>query len=456
MTTTVATAPERPASRLLRHWRALFHLAWPVALSRAGLVVMLMVSVVMVGHAGTDELAALSLGHAVFMPMLIAGVGCMVGIVATTARASGGGDPATPEIALRGLRWALLVGAAAWLLLLASEPLLRLIGHTPELVAGGGAVARLLAPGALFQVVFVAATFYLEGTGRPRPGVVAMAAANLVNLVLGWLLIGGRLGLPALGAEGAALGATLARLAMAAGLLAWMLRLPEFAALRAAPFRTWGPGGWAAGAEMRRIGLAGGAAYLFETVAFATLAQAAGLLGPTPLAAYTILHNIEALVFMVALGLSVATAVRVGQAAGAGDADDARVAGFAGLSMATGVVGLTGLLLLAFAPAVVGFYSADPALVARAAPLLAILAVSMVFDAGQVVLGQSTRALGDSWVTTAIFFAGFFCVMVPLGLLLAFRTPLAEAGLFIATAVGCATAAALLLGRFLQLVGRLR
>ena len=72
---------------------------------------------------------------------------------------------------------------------------------------------------------------------------------------------------------------------------------------------------------MRRIGIAGGAAYFFETVAFATMAQAAGLLGAEALAAYTILHNVETTVFMIALGLSVASAVRIGQAAGAGDRD---------------------------------------------------------------------------------------------------------------------------------------
>ena len=42
---------------------------------------------------------------------------------------------------------------------------------------------------------------------------------------------------------------------------------------------------------------------------------------------------------MVALGLSVATAVRVGQAAGAGDRGEARFAGLAGLSAAMGLVG---------------------------------------------------------------------------------------------------------------------
>ena len=149
-----------------------------------------------------------------------------------------------------------------------------------------------------------------------------MAGANLVNLGLSWLLIGGRLGFPELGAPGAALGRDARpRGRWSPGLLVWMLRLPEFAAFRGRRPRLWGPGGWAAGAEMRRIGIAGGAAYFFETVAFAAMAQAAGLLGAEALAAYTILHNVETTVFMIALGLSVASAVRIGQAAGAGDRD---------------------------------------------------------------------------------------------------------------------------------------
>jgi MATE family multidrug resistance protein len=205
---------------------------------------------------------------------------------------------------------------------------------------------------------------------------------------------------------------------------------------------------------MRRIGVAGGAAYFFETFAFASLAQAAGLIGATALAAYTILHNIEATVFMIALGIAVATAVRVGQSAGAGDVGEARFAAFAGLAAAMLLIGGMGLALLAFAPSVAGFYSSDPALIARAAPIFAILAVSMVFDAGQVVMGQANRALGDGWGTTLRFFLGFWGVMVPVALGLAFLTPLAEAGLFLGTAIGCAAALALLTSRHLDLLRR--
>ena len=450
---TASPIPEAFGARLSRHWGALFHLAWPVVFSRAGLVVMAVADVVMTGRYDTEALAALSLGYAVTMPLLVTAIGCMVGIIATAAREHGAGGREGPAIALRGLRWADADGTVAGLLCLLAGPVLQLVGQAPALVAGGAAVALMIAPGTLFQVAFVAAGFYLEGTGRPRPGLWAMAGANVLNVVLNWLMIGGNLGFPAMGAKGAALATTLARGAMVAGLLVWMLRLPEFAPWRGR-LTLWGPGGWNAGTEMRRIGYAGGAAYFFETVAFATLAQAAGLLGATALAAYTILHNIETMVFMVALGVSVATAFRIGQAAGAGEPAEARFAGLAGAAAAMGLVGLLGLALLAAAPSVVGFYSEDEGLIARAAPIMAILAVSMVFDAGQVVLGQSTRALGDSWGTTLCFFLAFFCVMLPVALVLAFHTPLAEAGLFIGTAIGCMAAVALLVRRFLTLVGR--
>jgi multidrug resistance protein, MATE family len=448
----IAPPHESFGQRLARHAASLGRLAWPVVLSRAGILLMAVADVVMVGRYDTVALGHLALGFAVFVPLFVTGIGAMVGIVSVTARAKGAGETDLPAIALRGLRWALVVGAIAAGAVWITGGWLHLIGHEPELAEGAARVARILAVGAFFQVAFVAASFYLEGTGRTKPGLVAMLVANVVNLALNWGLIYGKAGFPEWGAEGAALATTIARLSMALGLIWWLLSLPEFRPYRRRTLTLWGPGGWAAGVEMRRIGLAGGAAYFFETFAFAALAQAAGLISPTALAAYTILHNIEATVFMIALGISVATAVRVGQSAGAGDIAEARFAALTGLGAAMLLIGGIGLVLLAFAPQVASIYSTDPALIARAAPLFAILAVSMIFDAGQVVAGQSTRALGDAWGTTLRFFIGFWLVMVPTALALAFLTPLAEAGLFIGTAIGCAAALALLLARLLRLL----
>ena len=91
----------------------------------------------MTGRYNTDALAALSLGYAVTMPLFVTGIGCMVGIIATTAREQGSGSREPPAIALRGLHWAVAVGTVAGLLCLLAGPILRLVGQAPDLVAGG-------------------------------------------------------------------------------------------------------------------------------------------------------------------------------------------------------------------------------------------------------------------------------------------------------------------------------
>ncbi|QDL92846.1 MATE family efflux transporter [Paroceanicella profunda] len=440
--------------RLLQHWGALFRLAWPVMLARAGIFTLSLADIVMVGRYDTAALAHLSMGYAVFFPVMITGVGAMTGIVAETARHAGAGDgQAGAATWRRGIAWALSVGLVCTVLALFSETWLRLIGQAPDLAIGGGSAARWLAPGAVLQILFVASSFYLEGRSKPLPGLVLMGCANLVNIAGNLLLIDGAAGLPAMGAEGAALASTAARAVMAIGIIAYILRLREVRALPRSGF--WGPGGWAAGRAIRIIGVSSGAAFFFETMAFAGLNQVAGLISPAALAAYTIAHQVEATVFMIALGLSVATAVRVGTARGAGDIAEARFAGWSGLSATAGTIALCAVFVVWKAPLLGAIFTSDPALLARLSPLFAILAISLVFDGGQVVAGQCNRALGDSWGTTLRFFIGFWLVMLPLGIVLGLHTPMGEQGLFLATALGCCTAMVLLSLRFHVLLRRL-
>ena len=158
---------------------------------------------------------------------------------------------------------------------------------------------------------------------------------------------------------------------MTAGLVAWMLRLPEFAPWRGRALTLWGPGGWAAGAEMRRIGLAGGAAYFFETFAFAAHGAGGGAARrhrrspPTPSCTTS-----RRTVFMVALGLSVGD--RGAGRPGRRGRRPRRARASPGSPASPPPwrwSALIGLAMLAAAPTVVGFYSSDPALIARAAPL---------------------------------------------------------------------------------------
>jgi MATE family multidrug resistance protein len=399
--------------------------------------------------AGRESVAALngiSLGFSVFIPIMVAGVGLTLGVVSAASRQFGAGDAdAAARTWARGMHLALMLGLIGWLICAQGEALLTAFGQSPELAASGGRSAAALAPGVLGQMAFMVCAFYLESSGRALPALVAMAAGNVANIALNAALI------PAMGGEGAALASSIARIGMALGLVVWVLRDAPVRALGRDALRLWGPGGWAAGAEIRAIGLAGGAAGFFETAAFASLIQAAGWVGPGALAAYSIAHSTEALVFMTALGLATAAGVQVGAHMGAGRVREAAFAGWTGLGAAMVMTGSIGVVIVSFPQAFAGIYTDDPVVIARVSAALAIVAISLVFDAGQVVLGQCVRALGDTWVGALLFFVAFFGVMAPLGWALALLTPLAERGLFIATGVGCLVAVVLMAWRFARL-----
>ncbi len=452
-----ARFPEAPPAGALRRLSALARLAWPVMLSRAGILAMALADVVMLARYDTLALAQASVALGLFVPIMVTGVGLQMGVISLVARRRGAGRlDECLDIWLRALPWAGLCGGVGMVVMAMGGTWLRLIGQPEALAAGGGAVGLALAPGVPLQILYVVCAFLLEGLGRPRFAMLAMLAANLLNIGLNWLLIFGALGAPELGAVGSAIASSLVRAFLAAALVWRVLTLPE---VRAAGglrrFRgLWGPGGWMAGVEMRRLGFAAGLSVFFETSAFGALAQMAGLLGPTAAAAYAIAHNLEATVFMVALGLGVATGVQVGAAFGAGRLREAALTGWTGLGACAAVMAAAGLGIALGAGRLAGLYTADPATLTAAAGLLGLVAVMVVPDGAQIVLGQCNRALGDGYVASALYLAAFWGVGVPVAAALAFGAGFGPAGLMLGAMAGAATSALLQGARFAALARR--
>ncbi len=400
----VAIAAERMGPLVLRHALDLLRLAWPVMLSRAGILVMAFVDIAMLGRYGLGAPGVAGLGLAIFVPVMVVAIGLVSGMMPVVARAHGAGERQECGRAWRrAVSWGTFVSLIGVWLVWQGETMLGWLDYPADIASAGGAVSRALAPGLLAQVLFAACAFYLEATRRPLFALAAMVIANLVNLALNWVMIFGHLGLPEMGAVGAALASTLARFA-ALGLMVWFILRqsdPRGAGVTG-PWQTvWGPGGWRAGRPMRRLGMSAGLSNGFETIGFAAMMMIAGTLGTAALDAYSISHNLVSTVFMVGLGLSVATGVRVGLAAGAGDAREAAVAGWTGLVVALAVMGCIAVLVLAFRHQIVLAYTDVPELGARAAGVMLFSAFIFVPDSAQVVLGQAVRALGDAWVPVA-------------------------------------------------------
>lgn len=454
MTATDVPVPALSA-RVLRQLGQLARLAGPTIISRAGILTMVMADVVMVGRYGTDELAYVSLGSAIFVPLLVIGVGLMVGVTAITAQTFGAGRPgACGAIWYRALPFALTIGLISAVICLFGEPILRLFGQSETLAREGGRVAVVLAPGLIGYSFFVASTFFLEGMKRPGPGMLAMLAANVLNIFLNWVFIFGNLGAPAMGAVGSGIVTSIVRIFLGVVIIAYILSMSERGRMGIDGIFGRGhfTGWWANSARVRAIGYAGGVAIAAQTVGFSILTQFAGLLGVVPVAAYTIAYNVESVVFMGALGIASATGVLVGNAWGRDERSEAQLAGWTGLGATIVLTILFGLAVAVFREPIAGFYSADPTVIGAALTLLVLTGMLVVVDSAQLTVAQSVRSLGDTWAAAGRYVIAFIAVMLPLAWGLAFGLEMGAAGLFLAMIVACAVSLFLQVRRFSHLV----
>lgn len=457
LATTGAPVPEPLSRALPRHVVTLLRLAWPVMLARAGILLMAFVDIAMLGRYGPGAPGIAGLGLAVFVPVMVVSIGLVSGLVPVVSRAWGAGDRAEAGRAwMRALSWGAFIALIGMVLVWHSGHILRLFDYPAATTEGARDVARALTPGLGAQVMFAASAFYLESTGRPLWSMTAMVVANIVNFALNWVLIFGHLGFPEMGATGSALASTFSRCAALAFLLWVILRQADIRQALAGGWGSiWGPGGWQAGAMMRRLGISAGVSGGFETTAFASMMLMAGTLGTVALDAYSISHNLVGTAFMFGLGLSIATGIRVAQAVGANDMREARLAGWTGVLVGLLIMGAAGVLVLCFRHQIAFVYTDVPALIARTTALFLFTAFVFVPDTLQVVLGQAVRATGDAWVPIGAYVTGFLVLMIPLGMALIGPAGWDERGLILAIICGCLTVGILLALRFAALMRRL-
>lgn len=421
-------------------------LAVPVMLSRAGLIIMVVIDTVMVGHAGGQELAVYGISLAPQTALMVTGIGLLVGTVVLTAQADGAGRP---ELTGRIWRLALIIAAGLGLLsglvLLGGEAILLALGQEPNIARGGGGALTMFAPGMPAILMYVATTSFLEGIGRPNAGMMIALIANLAKVPLNWMLIFGELGAPAMGAEGAALSMTITRWLMLAAIVIYVLLMPE---RRRFGVRAPLAGHFHYVGKLLRIGapLAVGAA--LETTAFSAMAIFAGWLGETPLAAFQITLNVVTLCFMLTLGISTATAVRVANAVGRGDQHGIAMAGWVGTALVAVVMLVLAVGLYLLQVPIAAAYTDDAAVRALAVTALGIAAPLLIVDGLQGVLMGAVRGAADVLVPTALHAFSFWGVTVPLGYLFGIGLGLGLMGLMYALVIGLIVASALLGGRF--------
>lgn len=244
----------------------------------------------------------------------------------------------------------------------------------------------------------------------------ASIAAALLNTGLNYALIFGKLGFPAMGANGAAVATLVSQTANF--LIMLLLFLPYRNCLAACPAAPRASFNYR---QYVRMLLPILVCELMWSLGENVYAAIYGHLGTAASAAMTLINPIVGLTIGALCGLSQAAGVLIGKRLGEGAFDDAYreskkliLMGFAG------AVGL-GLLVAAFRGAYVEIYQVEPAVKALTGQILVAYALVVPFKVMNMILGGGIiRSGGQTQYSMAIDLIGTWGFGVPLGLLAGF------------------------------------
>lgn len=446
------------ALSFLDHAKRTVVLAWPIILAQGLSLIAVVVDTVMVGQAGGEELAYLSAGRSLMFVAMTVGIGLLGGVVVLTARADGANEPeACGRIWRSGLVYAALVGTGCCLVVSVGGPIaLSLFGLEPSLVAGGGrylAAMGLSIPGTCF---LLASSYFLQGLSRPKPGMITMMCMMPLNIALNWVLIYGELGMPRLGATGAALATAITQWLGAVILFTYIRRNAALGPYGVAGrWRGSFDAAWRNGRELRHFGYPLGVASGLEFLGMTLLIMFAGRMGVVTISAFEVVLNMHLLAFIAAFGMATATSVRVGNAVGRRDFASVPLVGLSGIAI--GLIFLSpfvGIYLLAPEP-FFRLFTEDAAIHDMARIMLPFLVAAILFDGVQYIFLHALRAAGDQLVAAVLQVTAFLAVMVPAGWICAFTLGLGGRGLTLGFLIGVLVAAAILGTRFWVVTRRL-
>ena len=431
-------------------------LAAPVMLGMLGHTFVSFVDNIMVGQIGTAELAAVSLGNSFIFIAMSVGIGFSTAITPLVAEADSADNFDQAKSTFKhGLFLCTVLGIVLFLGVFFAKPLMYLMKQPEEVVELAIPYLDLAAFSLIPLIVFQALKQFSDGMSMTRYPMYATLIANIVNVILNYLLIFGKFGLPELGIVGAAYGTVISRFIMLAYLW-WLLANKERTKVLVTNIKFFFLEKLML-QKLINLGAPSAMQMLFEVAIFTAAIWLSGLLGKNAQAANQIALNLSTMTFMVAMGLSVASMIRVGNQKGLQKFKELRRIAFS--------IFLLGILLAIFFGTVfflfhkslpkiyVDFtdatnYADNLEVVSIASQLLFAAAIFQISDTIQVVVLGALRGLQDVKIPTIITFVSYWVIGFPISYFLGKASMYGSFGIWLGLLAGLSTAAIFLYMRF--------
>ena len=355
----------------------------------------------LVARLGAYAVAGVGIGFEIVFFIISILSAIDIGATVLVAQSIGAGDPKRANhFARQAIVWGLAMAVPiSAILYFASPGIVSLFGTEPDVALAATTYMQITAAAAVALFLSFVSGAVLRGAGDSRTPLAASAIANLVNVILTYLLIFGHYGFPSLGVAGSAIGAAVGRACGAAFMLILMFSGSRVVSLRG---RQGWKLEWNTARQLFRLGIPAATEQMLASASFMVLVAVVALIGTAALAAQQIAFTALSLAFLPGIGFSIATTALVGQSIGARVPQDARIAWRISLRWALVWMGTGSVLVFFLGERVMGIFSSDPAVIAAGGSALRALAFAMPFWAIWFVSAGGLRGSGDTRIPLVI------------------------------------------------------
>jgi MATE family multidrug resistance protein len=411
---------------------------------------------IMVGQLGTAELAAVSLGNSFVFIAMSLGIGFSTAITPLVAEADGENNIEKGKQAFNhGILLCTILGIALFGLILLIKPLMYHMDQPEEVVKLAMPYLDLVAFSLIPLIMFQGFKQFADGLSLTKYAMWATILANVINVVLNYVLIFGKWGFPKLGIIGAAIGTLASRVIML--VFIWLLLRSinklkpylerfSFKNIKSLILK-----------KIINLGFPSALQMLFEVAVFTAAIWLSGVLGKNPQAANQIALNLSSMTFMIAIGLSVTAMIRVGNQKGLKNFKELRRIAFSIFLLVVVLDIVFALVFFIFNTQLPRVYvdehdlinmADNTEVISIAAKLLLVAAVFQISDGIQVVVLGALRGLQDVKIPTLITFIAYWIIGFPISYFLGKEEILGSVGIWIGLLAGLTASAIMLYIRF--------
>lgn len=436
---------------VVKKYKKIFSIIMPILVTQIAMYFISFFDTLMSSKYGTNDLAAVSIGSSIWLPVYTGLVGILFSITPIVAQLVGAEKRlAVKKIVQQGIYIAILLGIITFVgLRLSIQPLLAIMELEKEVARIAKGYILSISFGIFPLFLYTVIRCYIDALGKTRVTMLITLLTVPMNIFMNYLFIFGHFGMPELGGVGAGIGSAITY---------WIVFIvAAIIASKQRPFRDdtlhkgWGKIDILQWKEILQIGFLIGFTILAESSIFSVVTLLMSNYSTAIIGAHQIALNFATLLYMIPLSISMGATILVGYEVGAKRFADAKIYSFLCIGTSIGFSILSMSILFVFSEQIASIYTADTHVVEYAVRFLMYAMIFQFSDAIQVPIQGVLRGYKDVQITFMIAFISYWIIGLPVGYSLATYTDFGPFGYWIGLVTGL-TAGAIILSLRLKYV----